>query len=121
VVGQEGRVLLLHSASLVWVGESGANRGGDQGGVRRSGSRISCQDQPVDRSKNAGGAPCHHRVDVPSFTVDGNWVIVNHFTKVARFLPVNALYPTKTYAKLYIARIMSLHGVPNTIVSDRGP
>jgi transposase InsO family protein len=26
-----------------------------------------------------------------------------------------------TYAKLYIARILSLHGVPKTIVSDRGP
>jgi transposase InsO family protein len=26
-----------------------------------------------------------------------------------------------TYAKLYIACILSLHGVPKTIVSDRGP
>ena len=26
-----------------------------------------------------------------------------------------------TYAELYIARILSLHGVPKTIVSDRGP
>ena len=52
---------------------------------------------------------------------DSIWVIVDHFTKVAHFLPVKTLYPTKTYAKLYIARIMILHGVPNTIVSDRGP
>jgi transposase InsO family protein len=26
-----------------------------------------------------------------------------------------------TYAELYIARILSLHGVPNIIVLDRGP
>jgi transposase InsO family protein len=52
---------------------------------------------------------------------DSIWVIVDRFTKVAHFLPVKTLYPTKTYAKLYIARIMSLHGVPKTIVSDRGP
>jgi transposase InsO family protein len=26
-----------------------------------------------------------------------------------------------TYAELYIARILSLHGIPKTIVSDRGP
>jgi transposase InsO family protein len=26
-----------------------------------------------------------------------------------------------TYAELYIARILSLHGVPKTIVSDQGP
>jgi transposase InsO family protein len=25
------------------------------------------------------------------------------------------------YVELYIAHILSLHGVPNTIVSDRGP
>jgi transposase InsO family protein len=52
---------------------------------------------------------------------DSIWVIVVRFTKVAHFLSVKTLYPTKTYAKLYIARIMSLHGVPKTIVSDRGP
>jgi hypothetical protein len=52
---------------------------------------------------------------------DSIWVIVDRFTKVAHFLPVKTLYPTKTYAELYIARIMSLHGVPKTIVSDRGP
>jgi hypothetical protein len=75
VVGQEGRVLLLYSASPVGVDESGANRGGDRGGIRWSGSRISCQDQPVDRSKNAGGAPGHHRVDVPGVAVDGDRVV----------------------------------------------
>ena len=42
---------------------------------------------------------------------DSIWVIVDRFTKVAHFLPVKTLYPTKTYAELYIARIMSLHGV----------
>jgi transposase InsO family protein len=36
-------------------------------------------------------------------------------------LPVRTLYPTKTYVELYIARIMSLQGMPKTIVSDRGP
>jgi hypothetical protein len=49
------------------------------------------------------------------------WVIVDRFTKAAHFLPVKTLYPTKTYVELYIARIMSLHGVPKTIVFDQGP
>ncbi|WVZ93628.1 hypothetical protein U9M48_039593 [Paspalum notatum var. saurae] len=31
-----------------------------------------------------------------------------------------AVDPSKTYAELYIARIVSLHGVPLTITSDRG-
>jgi hypothetical protein len=75
VVGQEGHVLLLHNASLVWVGVSDANGGGDLGGIRWSGSRISCQDQLVDGSKNTGDAPGHHRVDVPGVAVDGDWVI----------------------------------------------
>src|SRR5262249_33932218 len=37
-------------------------------------------------------------------------------TKSAHFLPVKT-----TYAKLYIERIVCLHGVPVSIVSDRGP
>jgi hypothetical protein len=48
-------------------------------------------------------------------------VIVDRLTKLAHFLPVKTLYPARTYADLYIARILSLHGVPKTIVSDRGP
>ena len=41
-------------------------------------------------------------------------------TKSAHFLLVKSIYPTIQYAKMYLARIMSLHGVPKTIVSDRG-
>jgi hypothetical protein len=83
VVGQEGRVL-LHSSSPVWVGESGANGGGDRGGIRWNGSRINCQDQPVDRPKNASGAPGHHRVDVPGVTVDGDRVVHRWLGAVCR-------------------------------------
>jgi hypothetical protein len=48
------------------------------------------------------------------------WVIVDRLTKSAHFIPVKIEHSTMTYAKLYIARILSLHGVPKTIVSDRG-
>jgi hypothetical protein len=52
---------------------------------------------------------------------DSIWVIIDRLTKVAHFLPVKVKYPVIAYAELYIARILSLHGVPKTIVSDRGP
>jgi hypothetical protein len=52
---------------------------------------------------------------------DSIWVIIDRLTKIAHFLPVKAKYSVATYAALYIARILSLHGVPKTIVSDRGP
>jgi hypothetical protein len=39
--------------------------GGVQKGVRRSGSRVSHQDQLVDGAENVGCATSHHRVDVP--------------------------------------------------------
>ena len=51
---------------------------------------------------------------------DSVWVIVDRLTKSAHFLPVKTIYPTIQYAKMYLARIMSLHGVPKTMVSDRG-
>jgi transposase InsO family protein len=37
------------------------------------------------------------------------------------FLPVKTKYPMVAYAELCIAHILNLHGVPKTIVSDRGP
>jgi hypothetical protein len=51
---------------------------------------------------------------------DSIWVIVDRPTKSAHFIPVKIEHTAMTYAKLYIARILSLYGVPKTIVSDRG-
>jgi hypothetical protein len=52
---------------------------------------------------------------------DSIWVIVDRLAKIAHFLPVKTDHPVAVYAHLYIARILSLHGVPKTIVSGRGP
>ena len=51
---------------------------------------------------------------------DSIWVIVDRLSKVAHFLPVKTTYQSSKLAELYIARIVSLHGVPKNIVSDRG-
>ena len=48
------------------------------------------------------------------------WVIVDRLTKFAHFLLVNSKYSASKYAELYLDRIVTLHGVPLTIVSDRG-
>jgi hypothetical protein len=75
MVGQQGRVFLFHSATPMWVDEGGAKGGGDRGCVRRSDSRISCQDQPVDGAANVGGVPSHHWVDMSGVAVDGDQVV----------------------------------------------
>jgi hypothetical protein len=51
---------------------------------------------------------------------DAIWVIVDRLTKVAHFIPVKTTYKVSQSAELYIARIVSLHGVPKKIVLDRG-
>jgi hypothetical protein len=51
---------------------------------------------------------------------DSIWVIVDQLMKISHFLPVKTDHPATVYAQLYIAHILSLHGVPKTIVSDRG-
>jgi hypothetical protein len=51
---------------------------------------------------------------------DSIWVIVDRLTKVAHFIPVNITYSGTMLAELYMARIVCLHGVPKTIVSDQG-
>ncbi|WVZ97359.1 hypothetical protein U9M48_042906 [Paspalum notatum var. saurae] len=47
-------------------------------------------------------------------------VVIDRLTKSAHFIPIKTTYRAKQYAELYISRIVSLHGVPRTITSDRG-
>ena len=51
---------------------------------------------------------------------DAIWVIIDRLTKKAHFLPVKKTYSTDRLAKLYVNRIVCLHGVSVSIVSDRG-
>ena len=51
---------------------------------------------------------------------DSIWVIVDRLTKVAHFIPVHTYYRGDKYADLYIKHVLRLHGVPRTIISDRG-
>ena len=51
---------------------------------------------------------------------DSIWVIVDCLTKSAHFILVDTKYTAKKYAKIYFDRIVTLHGVPLTIISDRG-
>jgi hypothetical protein len=51
---------------------------------------------------------------------DSIWVIVDRLTKVAHFIPVKTTYTSAKLADIYMKRIICLHGVPKSIVSDRG-
>ena len=51
---------------------------------------------------------------------DSIWVIVDRLPKAAHFRPVKTTYTAKEYAQLYMDHIVSLHGIPKTIISDRG-
>jgi hypothetical protein len=48
------------------------------------------------------------------------WVIVDRLTKCAHFIPVKTSYNVQKYAEIHVAHVLCLHGVPKTIVSDRG-
>jgi transposase InsO family protein len=45
---------------------------------------------------------------------------VDRLTKTAHFLPVHTTYIAKKYAEIYLDQIVRLHGIPKTIISDRG-
>ena len=47
-----------------------------------------------------------------------NSVIIDRLTKTAHFLPIKKTYSTDRLARLYVSRIVCLHGVPVSIVSD---
>jgi hypothetical protein len=51
---------------------------------------------------------------------DSIWVIIDRLTKTAHFLLVHTIYTVKKYAEIYLEQIIRLHGVPKTIIFDRG-
>ena len=50
---------------------------------------------------------------------DSVWVIVDKLTKSAYFIPVRMDYSMDRLAELYVKKIVRLHGVPFSIVSNR--
>jgi hypothetical protein len=51
---------------------------------------------------------------------DSIWVIVDRLTKSTHFILVHTKYRVEKHAEMYIARVLCLHRVPKTIISDRG-
>src|ERR1044071_2722997 len=51
---------------------------------------------------------------------DAIFVVIDRFSKIAHFLPVKETITASQLANLYISRIVSLHGIPLGISSDRG-
>jgi transposase InsO family protein len=41
-------------------------------------------------------------------------------TKTAHFIAIHTTYSVQQYAELYMDQIVCLHGIPKTIISDRG-
>ncbi|XP_055824272.1 uncharacterized protein LOC129892728 [Solanum dulcamara] len=48
------------------------------------------------------------------------WAVVDRLTKLAYFIPVKVNFTADRLAHLYISQIVRLHGVPVSIISNRG-
>lgn len=50
---------------------------------------------------------------------DAIWVIVDHLTKSAHFLPIKVTYTLEKLAEVYVSNVIELHVVLLSINSDR--
>lgn len=48
-------------------------------------------------------------------------MIIDRLTKSTYFILIKINYPLKKLAELYIKKVVSLHGILSSIVSDRDP
>lgn len=95
---------------------------------------------PCNRSKPRRGKPFGELVPIPipsqpwksismdfitdlprSQGYDSILVVVDRFTKMAHFIPCKKSITAVETAKLVLSNIVRLHGVPDEIISDRGP
>ncbi|GJP85496.1 hypothetical protein CLOP_g15589 [Closterium sp. NIES-67] len=52
---------------------------------------------------------------------DAILVVINKFSKVGHFIPTHTTARTKATAQLFVCYIISQHGIPTTLISDRDP
>ena len=52
---------------------------------------------------------------------DAIWVIVDRLTETAHFIPIRISFFLDRLARLYVNEIVSKHGVPISIISNRDP
>ncbi|MCO5613023.1 hypothetical protein L7F22_067297 [Adiantum nelumboides] len=52
---------------------------------------------------------------------DGIWTVIDRFSKQTHFIPVKKTLKPDHLARLFVAQIFRLHGMSETIVSDRDP
>src|SRR5919202_5139029 len=50
---------------------------------------------------------------------DTIWVIVDRLTKSARFIAIKETVPVEKLARIYVNEVVTRHGVPLSIISDR--
>nr|XP_016459344.1 PREDICTED: uncharacterized protein LOC107782908 [Nicotiana tabacum] len=109
---------------------------GDQGVVVQNIAGSSLVDEVKAEHQKPGGIL--HNIEIPTWKwesinmdfitglpnshrkFNSIWVIMGRLTKSAHFLPVRTTYSVEDYARLYIKEIVRLHGVPLSIISDRG-
>ena len=49
------------------------------------------------------------------------WKIVDRVTKLANFILIKISYPLQKLPELYVEKVISLHGNPSSVISNRDP
>ncbi|GJP50204.1 hypothetical protein CLOM_g9349 [Closterium sp. NIES-68] len=63
----------------------------------------------------------HHRVTTTSSGHDAILVVIDKFSKMGHFIPTHTTARTEETAQLFVRHIISQHGIPTTLISDRDP
>ncbi|CAI7739564.1 unnamed protein product [Closterium sp. NIES-53] len=63
----------------------------------------------------------HHRFTTYHCGHDAILVVIDKFSKMGHFIPIHTTARTEEKAQLFLKHIISQHGIPTTLISDRDP
>ncbi|CAI7755487.1 unnamed protein product [Closterium sp. NIES-54] len=107
------------------VGRSSRSNRGQEGGggtpLKDRGARVTTRGSYSDYARLYCEEALLEEVNAYEFDNDAILVVIDKFSKMGHFIPTHTTARTEETTQLFFRYVISQHGIPTTLISDRDP